>query len=186
MNRTTPAVDEGAVRLSLHTQIDPESRPPEIEPRQLRRWIFASLEASARLTIRFVGRAEARQLNRQFRNHDYPTNVLTFNYDDEFSKLQGNQDLTIQADIVICMDVLVREARAQSKPLKDHLAHLVIHGTLHAQGWDHQTPAQAELMEYREIQLLKRFRIADPYQIPRRRQIGIPGKLRYPRSVETT
>lgn len=144
------------VRLSLHLQIDPKSRPPEVDRRQIRRWLLASLEQSAELTLRFVARPEARALNRQFRGLDHATNVLTFNYPSA---------QTIQADIVICMAVLAREASIQHKRLRDHLAHLIIHGALHAQGWDHQAKRDASRMEAREIYLLKRFHIGDPYQL---------------------
>ena len=131
----------------------PASRP------QLRRWVAAALSRDAELTLRFVGTREGRALNRDFRGKDYATNVLTFAYDQE------DGDGVVRADLVICLPVLAREARAQRKPLADHLAHLVVHGTLHAQGWDHETgEADALAMEAHERALLARFRIPDPYQ----------------------
>ena len=146
-------------RLSLQVQFDntvdpadlPASRP------QLRRWVQAALEADAELVVRFVGREESRQLNHQYRGKDRPTNVLTFDYAHE---------PVVQADIVICLPVLQDEAHAQNKPLRNHLAHLVIHGVLHAHGMDHLTDEEAAEMESREIALLHRFRIDDPYRLP--------------------
>ena len=125
----------------------------------------AALSCDAELTLRFVGSSESRQLNAQFRGRDYATNVLTFNYPDEAGL---GSDAPLQADIVICLPVLNREAKAQRKDVRDHLAHLVIHGVLHAQGMDHQTEAEAIQMESLEAALLKRFRIADPYSAPQR------------------
>lgn len=172
--------------LSLQVQIASALHQPDVERRQLRRWILATLERSAVLTLRFVGRDEARQLNREFRDRDYATNVLTFIYNAEPPIRLNAAAPIVQADIVLCLDVLADEARAQHKSFRDHLAHLVIHGALHAQGWDHESDDAAAQMEAREIQLLKRFRIANPYQIAKGPAIGIPGKLRYPHSAITT
>jgi len=120
----------------------------------LRRWIVTALERDARLTLRFVNVREGRRLNRDFRGSDCATNVLTFDY---------ARRPAIEADIVICVAVARREARAQRKSLRAHLAHLVIHGTLHAQGFDHLRVADARRMEKREIELLARLRIPNPY-----------------------
>lgn len=129
----------------------PVSRP------RLRRWILAALSArarEARLTLRFVGNAESQALNREFRGKDRPTNVLTFPYEAH----------PLEADIVLCMPVVRAEARAQRKPLDHHLAHLVIHGVLHAQGFAHEDEDEATVMEALETALLHRFRIPDPYR----------------------
>jgi probable rRNA maturation factor len=104
--------------------------------------------------VRFIGRAEARTLNRDFRGRDYATNVLTFDY----------ARAPLAADIVLCLPVIRREAREQAKTLRAHLAHLVIHGVLHARGFDHERPRAARQMEARERRLLAALRIADPYQ----------------------
>jgi probable rRNA maturation factor len=116
------------------------------------------------LTLRLVGEAEARALNAQFRGRDYATNVLTFAYDDDDDDDSIDTDAPVQADIVICLAVLAREAREQRTSLRDHLAHLVVHGVLHAQGMDHENDDEAREMEARETEVLRRFRIADPYR----------------------
>ena len=120
----------------------------------LRRWVTAALERDARLTLRFVGAREGRRLNRNFRGKDYATNVLAFDY---------ARRPAVEADLVICVPIVRREARAQRKTLRAHLAHLVIHGTLHAQGYDHQRTTDAKRMEQREIALLDALGIPNPY-----------------------
>jgi probable rRNA maturation factor len=124
---------------------------------RLRRLALAALERDASLTVRFVGEAEGRELNRRYRGRDYATNVLTFPYD-----TPGR----IHADIVICVPVVRAEARAQRKRFDDHLAHLVVHGVLHAQGHEHEDEEEAQRMEATEVAILRRFRIADPYRDP--------------------
>ncbi len=121
---------------------------------QVRRWAQAALERSAQVTIRFVAADEGRELNRSYRSKDYATNVLSFVY----------EDLPVVGDLVICQPVVRREAQEQGKPLKAHLAHMVVHGLLHLQGYDHETgPRDAEIMEQREREILARFRLPDPY-----------------------
>ena len=120
----------------------------------LRRWLGLALPDGAQIGLRFVGTREGRALNRKFRGRDSATNVLTFDY--------GGND-GISADIVLCMPVLRREAREQGKPLRNHLAHLLIHGALHARGMDHLRPKEARAMENLERQLLAQLRIPDPY-----------------------
>jgi probable rRNA maturation factor len=123
-------------------------------PATLRRWASLALERDARLALRFVGAREARALNRQFRRRDYATNVLTFDYESA---------PVVHADVMLCVPVIRREAREQGKTLRAHLAHLVIHGVLHAQNYEHRTRAQARQMEHRERRLLAKLRIPDPY-----------------------
>jgi probable rRNA maturation factor len=122
--------------------------------RTLRGWVGLALEHDAEITLRFVGTREGRRLNRDFRGKDNPTNVLTFDY--------GRRP-SVAADVVICVPVVVREARQQGKTLRSHLAHLVIHGTLHAQGYEHGRNRDARVMEARERMLLAKLRIPDPY-----------------------
>ena len=121
---------------------------------QVRRWIVASAQRAMQITVRFVANAEARALNREFRGKDYPTNVLTFVYD----------EATLQGDIAICVGVIKKEAKEQKKTIHAHFAHMVIHGALHLQGYDHEKKKDAVVMESREIALLRRFKIANPYE----------------------
>ena len=114
----------------------------------------AALERPANVTLRFVGEREGRMLNHRYRGRDYATNVLTFVYDDVAS---------LAGDIVLCAPVVRREARAQHKTLTAHYAHLVVHGMLHLQGYDHERDDDAARMEARERVLLARLRYRDPY-----------------------
>jgi probable rRNA maturation factor len=149
---------ERASRLSLSVQLEPAAGECPADRAQLRRWALAALQRDAELTLRLVGSREGRQLNAQFRGKDYATNVLTFAYG------EAGRTRPVQADIVICLPVVRREARAQRKPVRDHLGHLVVHGVLHAQGMDHEDERDAARMEAAETRILRRFRIPDPYR----------------------
>ncbi|RXZ36617.1 rRNA maturation RNase YbeY [Oxalobacteraceae bacterium CAVE-383] len=144
-------------KLSLSVQY-PDPRLQAMLPRAtVRRWVQSALFAPAELTIRFVDAAEGQALNRDYRGKDYATNVLTFAYTED-------QDSEItQADIVLCTDVLQREAKEQGKTLAQHAAHLIVHGVLHAQGYDHESDEEAAEMEQIEIELLAALRIPNPY-----------------------
>lgn len=122
---------------------------------QFRRWVKAALMQDAEIVLRIVGEPEGRELNQQFRNKNYATNVLTFVYDD-------TQPLT--GDIVLCAPVVSQEARQQHKNLHAHYAHLTVHGILHLQGYDHIEDNEAAVMEQIETQILTRLGYADPYQ----------------------
>lgn len=134
---------------------------------RLRRWVERALRElepeldpalrRAALTLRLVDAREGRRLNREFRQRDYATNVLTFEYG-------LAPDGTLAGDIVLCMPVLRREAREQRKPLLSHAAHLVVHGVLHALGHDHIDPDEAEAMEALETRVLGKMGIPDPYR----------------------
>ncbi len=129
---------------------------------QCQQWIKAATTAVARsceLTIRFVDEPEMTALNHQYRGQNKSTNVLSFPYE----CLEGVDDYTL-GDIIICAPVIVREAFAQHKSELDHFAHMVIHGALHVQGYDHETAIEAERMENLEIALLKSFGIDNPYK----------------------
>jgi probable rRNA maturation factor len=121
----------------------------------IKKWVRASVNRPGNLTVRFVNRAEGQALNNQFRTKAYATNVLTFTY--EISQHE------LAADIVLCMPVVTSEARDQGKALKAHLAHLVVHGCLHAAGLDHMTQRDAKAMEAREVAILKNLGFSDPY-----------------------
>ena len=136
----------------------PDPRLAAIASRPLlRRWVQAALLAPAELTIRFVDSTEGRTLNRDYRGKDYATNVLTFAYNEDAA------EDTVCADLVLCTDVLYDEAQAQNKTVLAHLAHLVVHGVLHAQGYDHEGDAEAEEMEALETTVLARLGFDDPY-----------------------
>jgi probable rRNA maturation factor len=122
---------------------------------QIRKWAGACFQSKAMLTIRFVNRAEAHDLNLFFRGFDKPTNVLTFSY--------PTQGKSIEADIVLCLPILRAEAKEQQKSLVAHLAHLLIHGCLHAKGYDHLKPKDAKQMEALEINILQSLGYPNPY-----------------------
>jgi probable rRNA maturation factor len=145
-------------KLTLSVQY-PDPRLKESIPRsKLREWIQAALFAPAELTIRFVDADEGRALNREYRGKDYATNVLTFAYtEDEESEVT-------QADIILCTDVLQKEAAEQKKSVESHAAHLVVHGVLHAQGYDHDNDEEAAEMEGLEIDILQGLGEANPYE----------------------
>ena len=120
------------------------------------RWIRHALALDAEITVRIVGENEGRQLNRDYRQKDYATNVLTFDY---------AQEPVVSADLVLCAPVVAREAAEQNKTLAEHYAHLLVHGALHAQGWDHETSEQdADAMEAEEIRILHGLGLDNPYQ----------------------
>jgi probable rRNA maturation factor len=122
---------------------------------QVTRWSRHALATDAEITVRIVGAEEGQQLNRQYRKKDYATNVLTFDY---------TQEPLVTADLVLCAPVIEREAKEQNKSLEEHYAHMLVHGTLHAQGWDHETSeADAEEMEEYETAILQELGFADPY-----------------------
>ena len=125
-------------------------------PRQsVARWIRHALDSDAEITVRIVGAEEGQALNRSYRQKDYATNVLTFDY---------TQAPLVTADLVLCAPVVEREAREQGKTLQAHYAHLLVHGTLHAQGYDHETnEADALEMEALEIMLLDVLGFPNPY-----------------------
>ncbi len=129
-------------------------------PATVRRWAGAAIDRDARVTLRFVGRREGRALNARYRGKANPTNVLAFVYD-ESPRIDG--------DVVLCAPVLRAEARAQGKPLADHCAHLVVHGMLHLQGYDHDTDRAARAMEARETAILGALGVPDPYAKPNAR-----------------
>ena len=146
--------------LELEVQFADTRLEGEITEAKLQRWVEASLLGPAELTIRFVDAAEGQTLNRDYRGKDYATNVLTFAYNEGEDLAE---DDPVQADIVLCTDVLQREADEQKKTVEEHTAHLVVHGVLHAQGWDHDNEDDAEEMEQFERDIMEVLGFPDPY-----------------------
>jgi probable rRNA maturation factor len=145
---------EAELRLSLQ-QPDARHRKTLVRSR-VARWVRAALDGTpGEITLRIVGDDEGRALNCSFRRKDYATNVLTFDY---------QREPVVVADIVLCAPVVAREARAQRKSLDAHYAHLVVHGVLHALGFDHLRVRDARTMEARERALLAALGHADPYK----------------------
>lgn len=126
---------------------------------EIRRWVSRALQQQAVLTVRWVGQREGRMLNRVYRQRDRATNVLSFAYPNTTDKH------TLYGDIVLCTPVLIEEAERQGKALKAHCAHMLVHGVLHLQGYDHQDEEQASIMENRETEILDLMGYPDPYQL---------------------
>ena len=147
-------------KLSLSVQYADERLQDTITRPKIRRWVQAALFAPAELTIRFVDADEGRELNRDYRGKDYATNVLTFAYN-EGEEIE--EDAPTQADIILCTDVLEKEAAEQKKSVEEHTAHLIVHGVLHAQGYDHIEDDEATEMEGLETEILAALGYADPY-----------------------
>lgn len=146
-----------ALQLSLqfgHFK-DIEKHRAALPRHSVARWIRHALELDAEITVRIVGEEEGQLLNRDYRKKDYATNVLTFDY---------TQEPVVTADLVLCAPVVAREARKQKKTLQAHYAHLLVHGTLHAQGYDHETSARdAKVMEAKEVEILTKLGFKNPY-----------------------
>ena len=158
MSANKTKAEGAAVKLELTVQkaVNSPGLPTKTE---LRRWLAAALARSAAITVRYVGAAEGRRLNRAYRDCDYATNVLSFGYGG------GGRAQTLAGDIVLCAPVLRREARAQGKALTAHFAHLTVHGALHLQGQIHQSAGAAIRMEALEKRILAKLGYPDPYAV---------------------
>ncbi|TAK78518.1 MAG: rRNA maturation RNase YbeY [Aquabacterium sp.] len=141
--------------LSLSLQFADKTHRALLTRAKVARWIRAALERPGEIAVRIVGADEGRELNKGFRKRDYATNVLTFDY--------AHQPV-VHADLVICAPVVEREAAEQGKTVEAHYAHMLVHGTLHAQGWDHEKKREAEAMEAREREILDALGFGDPYR----------------------
>lgn len=148
-----------APKLALSVQYVIQKQGDTPSRSQLRQWVQAALRCDAEINLRLVGTDEGRDLNRDYRGKDYATNVLTFVYDD--AAIDG---MPLMGDLVFCDEVVRREAREQNKPLFAHYAHLVVHGVLHLQGYDHENDADAEVMEALETQIVMNLGYDNPYQ----------------------
>ena len=145
------------LRLSLQFGVfdDVATHRAALPRHHVTRWIRHALADDAEITVRVVGEDEGRALNLSYRQKDYATNVLTFDY---------SQAPLVTADLVLCAPVVAREAADNGKTLTDHYTHLLVHGTLHAQGWDHETSdVDADEMEAYEIDILAEMGVANPY-----------------------
>lgn len=145
--------------LDLSLQFDaavPETHKKLLGKARVTRWMRMALLRRAEITVRIVGTAEGRMLNREYRHKDYATNVLTFDY---------TREPVVSADLVLCAPVVAKEAKEQNKTLEEHYAHLLVHGTLHAQGYEHEThEVDALEMEALEVLLMQGMGYGNPYE----------------------
>ena len=153
-NRTM-SMPELALSLQFARFADAPAHRAVLPRHKVARWIRHALALPAEITVRIVDAEEGQQLNRDYRHKDYATNVLTFDY---------TQEPVVTADLVLCAPVVAREAAEQNKSLEEHYAHLLVHGALHAQGWDHETSEEdANEMEAYETEIMLGLGFADPY-----------------------
>ena len=141
--------------LHLSLQFADASHRESLPRHRVARCLRAALLRPAEITVRIVGSAEGRRLNHEYRQQDHATNVLTFDY---------QLEPLVLADLILCAPVVAKEADQQRIPLQAHYAHLLVHGCLHAQGYDHVKDADAHLMEARESEILLALGFADPYR----------------------
>ena len=153
-NQSSPAI-----KLAIDIQYASSAIEAKVNaiasPAVIKKWVKESTQYPGFITLRFINLAEGKRLNLAFRTQDKATNVLTFPY--ELSKK------ALAADVILCLPVIQKEASEQGKAVKAHLAHLIIHGCLHAQGLDHENDREAEKMELQEIKLLKSLGFPNPY-----------------------
>ena len=150
------ALDQLSLSLQFGKFPDAALHRAALSRHSVARWIRHALQSDGEITVRIVGSEEGQALNRDYRGKDYATNVLTFDY---------TQAPLVTADLVLCAPVVKREARENGKTLQAHYAHLLVHGTLHAQGYDHETGEQdAEAMEALEIEILTGLGFDNPYR----------------------
>jgi probable rRNA maturation factor len=133
---------------------DAEIHRAALPRHKVARWLRHALASDAEITVRIVDAPEGQELNREYRKKDYATNVLTFDY---------ALEPVVTADLVLCAPVVAQEAKDQGKTLQAHYAHLIVHGALHAQGWDHELDEDAQVMELRESEIMARLGFENPY-----------------------
>ena len=145
---------ELTLSLQFSSVTKPEKHRAALSRHMVKKWIRHALQTDAEITVRIVDAEEGKTLNREYRKKDYATNVLTFVY---------TQEPVVSADLVLCAPVVAQEAKEQKKTLQAHYAHLIVHGTLHAQGWDHELDEDAQVMELRETEIMARLGFKNPY-----------------------
>ena len=133
---------------------DAELHRAALPRHKVARWMRHALASDAEITVRIVDASEGQALNREYRKKNYATNVLTFDY---------MLEPVVTADLVLCAPVVAQEAQDQGKTLQAHYAHLIVHGALHAQGWDHELDEDAQVMELREAEIMARLGFENPY-----------------------
>jgi len=133
---------------------DAELHRAALPRHKVARWMRHALASDAEITVRIVDATEGQALNHEYRKKDYATNVLTFAY---------TLEPVVTADLVLCAPVVAKEAKDQGKTLQAHYAHLIVHGALHAQGWDHELDEDAQVMELRETEIMARLGFDNPY-----------------------
>ena len=153
-----PEKTSDKIKLKLTVQFPDKRLQKQLSKELIKKTVRAALFAPAEFTIRFVDAIEGKSLNHDFRAKNYATNVLTFAYTEDI-----DAEVTL-ADIILCTDVLQQEAAAQKKSIVDHIIHLIVHGVLHAQGYDHETDEEAKEMEGLEAEILSTLGIANPYK----------------------
>lgn len=155
------------VLLDLQIVYDAQEVPTEAA---FTRWINGTLshldyhKAQAEVTLRVVENADIQSLNRDYRGIDKPTNALSFPFDDRDLPPELLAETFFLGDIIIAPDVLRTEAREQGKSLIHHWAHMTVHGMLHLLGYDHETDADARVMETLEVNILTEFGVTNPYE----------------------
>jgi probable rRNA maturation factor len=150
----TALLNELTLSLQFGKLADAPTHRAALPRHKVARWLRHALQTDAEITVRIVDTDEGQALNRDYRQKDYATNVLTFDY---------TQEPLVTADLVLCAPVVAAEAKEQGKTLQEHYAHLLVHGALHAQGWDHDEDEDAQVMELRESEIMARLGFENPY-----------------------
>jgi probable rRNA maturation factor len=150
----TVLLNELTLSLQFGKLADAAPHRAALPRHKVARWLRHALQTDAEITVRIVNAEEGRALNLDYRKKDYATNVLTFDY---------THEPIVTADLVLCAPVVAAEAKEQGKTLQEHYAHLLVHGALHAQGWDHDEDEDAQVMELRETEIMARLGFANPY-----------------------
>ncbi len=147
-----------ALTVDIQRILDAPGLPGDDE---LARWAIAAWRQghASEVTVRIVGREESAELNSQYRHKSGPTNVLSFPFE-----APAGITVPLAGDLIVCAPVVADEARDQNKTLMAHWAHMIIHGMLHLQGYDHLNDPDAEIMESLEIRLLDRLGFGNPYE----------------------